>query len=165
MQEENITREYSVCTATQQDIRDLVRMRLLLQEHMEQVNGLIMRYGNAWKKDLPFLYNKLLDDLNVVIIKAITEKDNKIVGMMVGTIIEHPYFTIVRSVKIDDVWVDAEYRQKGICSLMLTDLHKGFAEKGIRDFTLNYVVNNNEAEQTWRALGFIPTITNCVVKM
>jgi len=113
MQKENMTGEYSVCTATQQDIRDLVRMRLQLQEHMEQVNGLILRYSNDWKRELPLLYNKLLNDLNVVIIKAITEKDNEIVGMMVGTIIEHPCFTIVRSVKIDDVWVDTEHRQKG----------------------------------------------------
>lgn len=164
MQQEKITGEYLVCTAAKQDIRELVRMRLLLQEHMEQVNALILRYNSDWKNELPLFYNKLLDDLNVLILKAITEKDHEIVGMMVGVIVEHPNFTIERSVKIDDVWVDTEHRKKGVCSLLLTDLRNRFAEKGIKNFTLNYVVNNREAEQTWRALGFVPTITNCVAK-
>jgi predicted GNAT family acetyltransferase len=87
------------------------------------------------------------------------------VGMIVGTINEHPHFTIEKSVKIDDVWVDNEHRQKGICSQMLSDLLNRFSEQGIEHFTLNYVVNNLEAEQTWRALGFTPIIINSVVKI
>lgn len=155
--------EYSVCTATQKDIPELVRMRLKLQEHMEKANSLILRYKDEWKHQLPLLYNKLLNDSNVIIIKVITKKEDEVVGMMVGTINEHPQFT--KSVKLDDVWVDTEHRQKSICSRMLLELQNRFTKKGVKHFTLNYVVNNIEAEQTWRAMGFTPIITNCVAKM
>jgi len=162
---ENVSEKYSIRTAIQRDIPELIRMRLKLQEHMEHVNNLILRYKDDWKNDLPFIYNKLLNDPNVIILIAVTKQDNEIVGMMVGTIHEHHQFTIEKSVKIDDVWVEAEHRQRGICSQILSDLHNRFTEQGIEHFTLNYVVNNLEAEQTWQRLGFIPTIINCVAKM
>jgi ribosomal protein S18 acetylase RimI-like enzyme len=162
---ENISEKYAFCMATHKDIPELVRMRLKLQEHMEQVNNFILRYKDNWKNGLPLLYEKLLNNSNVIIIKTITKEDDVVVGMIVGTINEHPHFTIEKSVKIDDVWVDNEHRQKGICSQMLSDLLNRFSEQGIEHFTLNYVVNNLEAEQTWRALGFTPIIINSVVKI
>jgi ribosomal protein S18 acetylase RimI-like enzyme len=140
-------------------------MRINLQDHMERVNRLILRYKDEWRNDLPLLYKRLLNDSNVIIVKAVATKKNEVVGMMVGTIQEHPRFTIERSVKIDDVWVDTDHRQRGICSQLLSHLQERIAENGIKHFTLNYVVNNNEAEQTWRALGFTPIITNCAAKM
>jgi hypothetical protein len=48
---------------------------------------------------------------------------------------------------------------------MLSCLFNRFEDKGIEHFTLNFVVNNSEAEQAWQALGFTPTIVNCAVKI
>lgn len=165
MGSENIIEEYFVCSAIHEDIPELVRMKLGLQEHMEKANSLILRYTEEWKRGLSATFGKLLNDSNVTVIKAVTNKDKKTVGMMVGTVNEHPQFTIERSGKIDDVWVDIDHRNKGLASQMLSDLLSRFTEKGIKHITLNYVVNNIEAEQTWRALGFNPAITNCVTIM
>jgi len=162
---ENITEEYSIRTAVQSDIPNIVSMRLKLQEHMEQANDLILRYKDEWKNNLPDLYTDFLRNSNAVIMVAETKHGNKIVGMMAGTINEHFHFTVEKSVKIDDVWVEVEHRKKGICSQILAELLKYFSGQGIEYFTLNYVLNNFEAENTWRKLGFIPTIVNSVAKM
>ena len=61
--------------------------------------------------------------------------------------------------------VRMRHRQHGICSKMLLDLLNRLRAKGIKHITLNYVVNNTEAERTWRALGFTPIITSCVAKI
>lgn len=165
MGKENFQEKFSICLATQEDIPELVGMRLKLQEHMEQVNSLILRYTDEWRNELPTLYKELLNNTNVMVLKAVSKQDDEVVGMMVGTIQEHSHFTIERSAKIDDVWVENQHRKKGICSQMLSYLLDRLTEKGIEHFTLNFVVNNIEAEQTWRALGFTPTITNCVAKI
>lgn len=85
---EIISEKYVFCTATHKDIPELVRMRLKLQEHMEQANNLILRYKDEWRNELPLLYKKLLNNSNVIIIKAITKEDHGVVGMMVGCINE-----------------------------------------------------------------------------
>lgn len=162
---ENFEQKYSINTVTEADIPHLVRMRLCLQEHMEQANSLILRYTDKWRNKLPLLFKEMLNNPNVVVVKAVSKQDSEIVGMMVGTISEHQQFTIQRSAKIDDVWVDKNHRQQGICSKMLSGLLNRLTEKGIEYFTLNYVVNNIEAERTWQALGFTPTIMNCVTKI
>ena len=156
---------YSIDTAAEEDIPHLVRMRLDLQEHMEQANRLILRYTDQWRNELPSLFKELLSDSNVIVLKAVSKKNSEIIGMMVGTINDHQQFTMQRSAKIDDVWVDESHRQHGICSKMLLDLLNRLRAKGIKHITLNYVVNNTEAERTWRALGFTPIITSCVAKI
>lgn len=165
MEKEDFQEKYSICTATQEDIPKLVGMRLKLQEHMERANNLILQYTDEWRYELPLLYKDLLKNSNVVILKAVSKQVDEVVGMMVGTIHEHSHFTIEKSAKIDDVWVDNEHRKKGICSQMLLYLRDRLTEKGIEHLTLNFVVNNIEAERAWRALGFTPTIMNCVAKM
>lgn len=157
--------KYLINFATKEDIPHLVRMRISLQEHMEQTNSLILRYTDKWRNELPSLFKELLNNSNVLVIKAVSKRDSEVVGMMVGTINEHLQFTIQRSVKIDDVWVDENHRQQGICSKMLSNLLNRLTKKQITHFTLNYVANNIEAEQTWRALGFTPTIMTSVAKI
>lgn len=46
---ENVSEKYSIRTAIQKDIPELIRMRLKLQEHMEHVNNLILHYKDDCK--------------------------------------------------------------------------------------------------------------------
>lgn len=129
MGKENFREKYLICAATQEDIPKLVGMRLKLQKHMEQANSLILRYTDEWRNELPSLYNELLKNSDVVVLKAASKQDGEVIGMMVGTIHEHSHFTMEKSAKINDVWVDNEYRQKGICSQMLSYLLDRLTEK------------------------------------
>jgi hypothetical protein len=107
---EKFQEQYSICTATLEDIPELVGMRLKLQDDMEKANTLILRYTDEWRNELPSIYKELLDDSHVVILKADSKQDDDVIGMMVGTIYEHSHFIIDRSAKIDDVWVDNKHR-------------------------------------------------------
>jgi len=143
---------------------DLVRMvefRIKLQDHMEKVNKWILRFKEGWKDGLSDSYKKKIKDQNSLVLIA-EMKPNDPVGMAIATIQEHPNFTIENSVKIDDVWVEEEFRRNNICKKLLTKIIEYYQAKGIKLFSLNYVENNIEAEKVWKRLGFNPAINYCM---
>lgn len=155
--------KYSVRIATNDDIPELLRMRLKLQHHMESANARILKHSVDWKNSLSKFYEDLINDPDSLALLVINKENQQAVGMSIGQLIEDKHFEIKRFVKINDVWVYEEYRKKGICSLMINEILRLFKERGITTFTLNYVIKNLEAEQTWHALGFEPIIESCVM--
>ncbi|KMQ74144.1 GNAT family N-acetyltransferase [Marinobacter subterrani] len=62
-----------------------------------------------------------------------------------------------RSGMIDDVWVEPEFRHRGIFKALLRDL-VAFAEShNVSELILEYSATNKEAEAAWTKLGFRPT--------
>jgi len=153
---------YIIRKATKDDISVLVRMRLMLQIHMETVNKQILKHNETWEMGLPRFYSDLIDNSNSLVLLAFDKEKEQAVGMTIGQLIEDMNMGIQRYVKINDVWVEENYRRKGICSLIVNMLMGFYKEKGIITFTLNYVIKNLEAESTWKALGFEPIINSCV---
>jgi len=153
---------YIIRKATKDDISVLVRMRLMLQIHMETVNKQILKHNETWEMGLPCFYCDLIDNSNSLVLLAFDKEKEQAVGMTIGQLIEDMNMGIQRYVKINDVWVEENYRRKGICSLIVNMLMGFYKEKGIITFTLNYVIKNLEAESTWKALGFEPIINSCV---
>jgi len=151
--------------ATEEDIPFLVRMRLMLQQHMESANPHILRNNEAWRNRLPNMYHEQIDDFNALVLMTVGEDNGQAAGMAVAQLVKEPYMEVERFVKINDVWVDEAYRRKSICSAMLKVIMEHYKDRGISTFTLNYVKNNLEAESTWNAVGFKPIIRNCLLTM
>lgn len=62
-----------------------------------------------------------------------------------------------KSAMIDDVWVEPDFRKRGLFSAILKQL-VGFAEKkGAQDLVVEYSLTNKEAAAAWTKLGFEPT--------
>lgn len=62
-----------------------------------------------------------------------------------------------RSGMIDDVWVEPEFRKRGIFKALLRDL-VAFAEShNVSELILEYSASNEEARAAWTKLGFRPT--------
>ncbi len=58
---------------------------------------------------------------------------------------------------IDDVWVEPDFRKRGVFSAILREL-VAFAEShDIGELILEYAASNKEAAATWSKLGFKPT--------
>jgi len=58
---------------------------------------------------------------------------------------------------IDDVWVEPEFRNRGILKALLRDL-VAFAEShNVSELILEYSASNKEAGAAWSKLGFKPT--------
>ncbi|TGE37248.1 GNAT family N-acetyltransferase [Desulfosporosinus fructosivorans] len=148
--------------ATKDDVPVLVRMRLMLQLHMETANERILKHNETWKVGLPQFYSDLIGNSNSLGLLVFDNEKGQAVGMTIGQLIEDREMEVQRYVKINDVWVDEDYRRKGVCSLMVNKLIELYKERGINTFTLNYVIDNLEAEATWRALEFEPIIKSCV---
>lgn len=62
-----------------------------------------------------------------------------------------------RSGVIDDVWVEPEFRGRGVFKALIQEL-VAFAEKRhVHDLILEYSLSNEEAKAVWSKLGFKPT--------
>jgi len=129
---------------------------------METVNEQILKHIETWEMGLPRFYSDLIDNSNSLVLLALDNEKGQAVGMTIGQLIEDRNMEVQRYVKINDVWVEENYRRKGICSLIINMLMEFYKESGIKTFTVNYVINNLEAESTWKALGFEPIINGCV---
>ena len=154
--------KYLVRKAKKDDIPVLVRMRLMLQLHMETADERILKHNETWKMGLTRFYNDLLDNPNSLGLLVIDNEKGLAVGMAIGELIEDNYMEVLRYVKINDVWIEDDCRRMGICSLTINKLMEFYKERGINTFTLNYVMKNLEAESTWKALGFKPIINSCI---
>lgn len=61
-----------------------------------------------------------------------------------------------KSGMIDDVWVEPEFRNRGIFKALLRDL-VAFAEShNVPELILEYSASNEEARAAWTKLGFRP---------
>ncbi|UYG08665.1 GNAT family N-acetyltransferase [Halomonas sp. M4R1S46] len=58
---------------------------------------------------------------------------------------------------IDDVWVEPEYRKRGIFTAILWELVAFAEHQGAQELVLEYSLANQEAKATWKTLGFKPT--------
>jgi ribosomal protein S18 acetylase RimI-like enzyme len=81
-----------------------------------------------------------------------------------GRIYEHEEHVPNESGKIDDIWVEPNYRRKGLCKKILGELIAFFESNGIDVMVLNYVNGNLEAEAVWRRLGFHSVLTTVTAK-
>jgi len=154
--------KYLVRKATNDDIQILIQMRLMLQLHMETANERILKHNETWEMGLPRFYSDLIDNSNSLCLLVFDIKKGQAIGMAIGQFIEDRDMEVQQYVKINDVWVEEDYRRKGICSLIIDKLMTFYKERGIKTFTLNYVINNLEAGSTWKALGFEPIINSCI---
>lgn len=58
---------------------------------------------------------------------------------------------------IDNVWVEPDFRKRGVFSAILLEL-LAFAEShDIEELIIEYAASNKEAEATWSRMGFKPT--------
>ncbi len=97
---------FVVRKAESNDISDLVRMRLALQQHMEKVNGRILKHSEAWELGLNAFYSRQIDNRHSIVLVASDNRTEQIIGMALGTLIDDPDMKIRRYVKINDVWVN-----------------------------------------------------------
>ncbi|MEX2523603.1 MAG: GNAT family N-acetyltransferase [Gammaproteobacteria bacterium] len=63
----------------------------------------------------------------------------------------------LKSAFIDDLWVEPDFREQGIMTLILDELIRFAEYHGIQELFLEYSLSNKEAAAVWERLGFNPT--------
>ena len=61
--------------------------------------------------------------------------------------------------RIDDVWIEPNYRRKGLGTKLVYELLEFFKINHIVAIILEYAKGNMEAEAIWEQFGFEPVLT------
>lgn len=146
--------------AKDEDIDEIVRMRLQLQEYIEHCNNNLWKMSDKLIAEIPTEYRNNIRDENARLVVAIDTEFSKIVGVGLGKVQYHDIYIPDRSGRIDDIWVDEDYRRKGICNSIVKAIIEFFKEHNVTEVCLDYVKGNIDSEVIWTNLGFKVTLIN-----
>lgn len=142
---------FTVRKATQADAETLYRMRLLLQRHSEEANPTIWRLTKKGEEKTMKDTEEMLRDENGVTL--IAERDGTPVGFTYGRHINREEYEPPNIGQVMLIFVDEPHRTRGAGSLLVAELCRFFASRGVEDVTLNYIHGNPDAEGFWGSLG------------
>ena len=154
--------DHLIRTAGIEDIPDIVKIRVLLQGHMEARNPALWALSRKHADERPAFYRKMIEDPDAKLIVIEDENSRTIIGMALGRKMRHDEYVPEKSGRIDDVWIDPAHRRKGLCTALVTKLIEFFAEDNIEALVLDYAHGNTEAEAVWSKLGFQVVIKTAV---
>jgi GNAT superfamily N-acetyltransferase len=158
----NNNTNFKIRTAEEKDIKTLARFRLSLQTYMENLNSGILSLSQGARKSLPNRYRQWIADPMRCVVCAELES-GELVGMAVALVIEQTDWHPPRVGRIDDVWVEKEYRRKGITKQLIKHLLKFFSRHYVSTIALDFLSGNEEAESTWKSFGFKTILKTAIV--
>jgi ribosomal protein S18 acetylase RimI-like enzyme len=150
--------QYSIRRANESDVDHLIDMRMELETYLDTCNPNLWHFSSEQMDAIEQKYQKSLIDSHYMILVVVDEETSEIIGMATGRIISHEMFSHKITGRIDDVWIDANHRSKGLCRRLIQEICVFFKQNGIKHLTLEYVSGNENAELVWRKMGFKPVI-------
>lgn len=149
--------DYRVRCAQVGDLDRLVELMLCLQDHIEASNPDIWLMKEKGRIQLRNQLNSRLTAANACALVAEHAEDG-VVGVIFGRLVVNKRYIPSRSGMVDQAFVVREHRQGGVGSQLVAELCHFFAQQGVDDLSVRYVVGNEEAAGFWQALGFAPRI-------
>jgi ribosomal protein S18 acetylase RimI-like enzyme len=148
---------YTIREASSTDCKALALMRRKLQATLEQENPHLWRMTDARKEALPAFYEQCIADagVQVLVAEGPDSEANPIVGTAVGRL--EVGRDVARYGSIEDVWVEPEYRGRGICRALVGQLAEFFRIHGVHELTVGFV-DGGAAAELWQRLGFTPAV-------
>jgi GNAT superfamily N-acetyltransferase len=149
---------YTIRRAAKADLDRLVVLLLALQDHLEASNPDLWRMTPEARSQLRGKLAARLDAHNGCVLVAEHVQDG-VVGVIFGRVVSSNRYDPSRAGSVDQAFVRADHRREGMGTRLVAGLCRFFADEGVDDLTLRYVVANEEAASFWTALGFSPRIT------
>ena len=151
--------DFLIRSAAPDDVGALVGMRLALQDHITATNEHLFALAADSESRLARDYLAAIASPDCLVLIAEEIGSRATVGMAVGRIEVQENLVPAKAGRIDNVWVDAGFRRRGICRAMIGRLLDFFEQSGVGALVLDYVVGSTESESTWKELGFHPVLT------
>ena len=143
--------QINVRRATHDDLGALKHLEQQLINFERQFDPDIREGENVHYYDL----EKLLMQDNISLIVA--EVDNKIVGCAFGKIVKAPDWSESEYIgHIKMVFVEEEYRKKGVGRAIFAGLKKWFREKQAASVYVEFYLDNTNALEAYKKYGFKP---------
>lgn len=149
---------YGIRPATPDDIDELVRMQLALQESMIHLGTCMLRLGREVMPELREYYPTQIADEQTRLLVAEDGHTNETVGMGTGKIWVHAGYIPMRSGELIDLWIEPDHRRRGLARRVVRRLLRFFAANEIEFLAVNYTEGNPSAEALWKELGFKPVL-------
>jgi ribosomal protein S18 acetylase RimI-like enzyme len=150
-------RAYTIRAARATDCELLAMMRRKLQAALEGENRAMWTMTDARKEALPAFYEYCVADAGVQVLVAedLDSNTSRIVGTAVGRL--EVGRDVARYGSIEDVWVEPEYRGRGICRALIAQLTEFFQTHGVQKLTVGFAYGGTAAG-LWQRLGFTPAV-------
>jgi ribosomal protein S18 acetylase RimI-like enzyme len=150
---ENVT----IRRATSSDVDAIVRLRLLLREHVEDSNPLVWRTTGRGKRLLKLEIRKDLSNRNVRVLLA--EVGGETIGFAQGEVESRSDYAPRTVGHVSLLYVMRRFRKKGVGRCLTKELCKFYNSNKAEHLTVRYIIGNKEAEGFWTRLGFEPIIS------
>jgi ribosomal protein S18 acetylase RimI-like enzyme len=149
---------YSVRRAADRDLPELKRMRLSLQELLLDKDPRVIRMSPEFVAELDRFYADVMAKDENRIYVAVDEADRP-VGMVMLRILDIPRFDPRPMGRIDDAWVDKEWRNQGVMKNLVRACAGFLMERAVPLAMLDWANNNPPSGECWQKLGFVPLMT------
>jgi GNAT superfamily N-acetyltransferase len=148
---------YSIRRAEKADLDQLTELLLALQDHLEASNPNLWRMKDAARSHLRAQLSARLTAPGSRVLVAEHTEDG-VIAAILGRVVTNKRYRPARAGSVDQAFVRADHRRAGVGTLLMDHMCRFFADEGVDDLSLRYVVGNSEAGGFWAALGFSPRI-------
>jgi len=149
---------YQVRRARPDDLPELKRMRIALQDLLTGRDPRVWRLSQELVDTLEQFYASVLEqDANRVFVAA--GPDDRPVGMLLVRILDNPNLDPRPFGRIDDAWVDPDWRERGVMRSLTLAAAEFLAGRSVTLVMLDWANNNPPSGICWQKLGFEPLMT------
>ena len=150
--------KYKIRRATVNDLPDLKRMRVALQDLLIGRDPRVWRLSPELIESLEEFYSTIIEkDQNRIFVAV--GPDAQPVAMLVVRILDNSNLDPVRFGRIDDAWVDPEWREQGVMAGLTRAAARFLADHRVTMVMLDWANNNPPSGTCWQKLGFAPLMT------
>lgn len=134
------------------DIPRISELALDLARYHEKIDSYIAFTENA-KKEFQNLYRKCIYSKNKMLLVA--ADSNRIIGFALATFTEKPVIWKMKKYGfIHDVYLEKNYRGRGIAKSFLENFYAWFKKYGIKDVELTVLTENKLGRKAWKKYGY-----------
>jgi GNAT superfamily N-acetyltransferase len=148
---------YAIRPARKADLDRITELVLALQDYLEACNPDLWQMTGQARANLKGQLAGRLNAAGACALVAEHERDG-VVGVISGRVVTNKSYVPERAGLVDQAFVRQDHRRNRVGSLLVAELCRFFAQEGVDDLSLRYVVGNSEAASFWTALGFAPRI-------
>ena len=145
-------------TARKEELGILGGMRARLQELLTECDPRLWRLSQEQLDNaIPYYAEVMARSTNRILV-AVDGRDRPIAMIMVR-LIENKMLDPDRYGRIDDAWVEPEYRRQGVMRRLVQAAVDFLETLGVKTVLLDFAVKNLVSEHAWLGLGFVPVLT------
>jgi ribosomal protein S18 acetylase RimI-like enzyme len=140
----------------QEDVKDASNLIIRLKKFNSEHDPLFSISEDIEKNVTEYLSNAIkLEDRDVLV----ADYDGKIVGVIMGEILDRPFYQPAKELRVTEIYLLPEYRKTGLGKKLLDTLIEKEKEKSCRVLTVEFPTENLLAHKFYTSQGMRSVIS------